>query len=117
MLIRKLKASNGKPGSVWKILETLKNQEKKDPKDAISPEVWYEYYKRMYSNKNEDENDFVQQLMILESVKVFNKLDYIITQDEIRRAIIISLKNKKAQGLDIISNELLNVYKLCLFLI
>jgi hypothetical protein len=46
------------------------------------------------------------QVYLLEKDKIFNELDYIISEEEIMKAINY-LKNNKAAGFDIIINEML----------
>lgn len=109
-IIDKLESEQGNPKMFWKLLDTLKNQEinknEQEPGGRIEPSIWYDYYKKLYDNNNENEEGFTEQLKNLEQLTVFNELDYVITEGEVRMAISC-LKNKKAQGLDMISNEMI----------
>ena len=51
-------------------------------------------------------------LNILEEEKCFNVLDFRVNKKEVRKAIK-QLKNNKAVGLDLISNEMIYIHNTC----
>ena len=91
------------PTEFWKILNSLK-EKSEDPSTSISPQDWFAYFKDLM-NKNYTSNY---------SVNAFCKylhcnndqLNSDITAEEMMKAVK-HLKNKKASGLDCISNEMI----------
>ena len=96
-----------RPSEFWKVLNLLKSEEMhENPASNISHTEWSEYFKDLNHNKatpNLDLRDKTQKL--LENIPD-NILNDSIQENEIIKAIS-NLKNKKAQGLDKIRNEML----------
>jgi hypothetical protein len=109
-----LKCSN--PQAYWKLLSTLKGF-KKTNESNISLEQWELHFKELNTDNRAGEN--VQKLHIerelgeMEKQKCFNELNFKITDREILQCLK-NLKNKKATGLDRISNELLKYSQHCM---
>ena len=91
------------PKEYWKLLDQLKSKDNSFSEDAshVPENEWYDYFKHL------NEDTFTDKLLNdLEKDKIFNELDYIISQEEILKAIK-DLKNNKAAGFDTIINEML----------
>ena len=106
--LEKLQYEN--PRQYWKLLNELleNNTNKIDPSTTISPGDWYDYLFNLKTDGTSSiiENDLNIKLQEMEQCKVFNELDYAITEKEVTNAIA-KLKNNKTPGLDEISNEML----------
>ena len=95
------------PGAYWKLVQDLRNGSKKDKE--IDPETFYEHYVRLNTpdhGVSKERDDIQEMLKHLESIPSFTKLDSKITTEEVSTAIC-RLKNNKAQGLDMIKNEMI----------
>lgn len=95
------------PKEYWKLLEQISNAENpiKETDSPISHSDWFNHFKQLNSCSFCDP-EFEKLLKNKESQKVFNELDFIITEAEISKALR-SLKNNKASGFDGIINEML----------
>ena len=101
------------PKQYWKLVNDL-NTEKADPASSpVDPDTWKNYFQTLHSVVDQKFENRLRSLELLLSEKektywycTFNNLDNRITVKEISSAIA-SLKNGKAKGLDLISNEML----------
>ena len=97
------------PKQYWKVLSELNEEHtnKIDPSTTIPPGQWYDYLYDLKQDKLNSpiEIEIRQKLEILEKTKIFNELDYQITEKEVQKAIS-NLKNNKSAGLDQICNEM-----------
>jgi hypothetical protein len=62
---------------------------------------------------DQGDEDFINKLVEKENELIFNELDFVITENEIEKAIR-SLKNSKASGLSMIINEMVKYGQLTL---
>ena len=95
------------PKQYWELVNKL--SEKGNDKRPLDAEVFYEHYQDLNKGKeklNTKQQDIISLLLNLEDNKVFNQLDFKISDKEILLAIK-SLKLGKATGLDQISNEMI----------
>jgi len=95
------------PKQFWHMLQNLKGgQANPDHASKITPGDWYDYI--MTANKSEHTLSTTLTDKITQGLKhrSFNELDFSFTLQEIQTAIQ-KLKNNKAVGLDLISNEML----------
>lgn len=81
------------PKSYWKLLDQLKS-ESNNPCDNqlehhISPEKWKDYFENLNSVNNNDHESEIMKMKLKELKKgsSFNELDYIISSEEILKAI------------------------------
>jgi hypothetical protein len=95
------------PQSYWKLVNELRG---KDQKHTISdPSQFYEHFKNLNTIEvapTKERLEIIGKLKKLSDERIFNELDYKISETEISQAIR-TLKNGKASGLDSISNEML----------
>ena len=101
-----LKENN--PKEYWALLKQLKEDGQNKGGD-ITAESWYEHYKELNSfqvTNNPARSKIEEELAILESIPNFSPLDYKISEQEIMKAMK-NLRNNKAVGSDLISNEML----------
>ena len=99
------KISKTDPKKLWKILNSLSGNKKRDNDDDITLEALYDHFKGLNENNivDDDHIDFnLNNNNITEECDVF--LNGPITESEIRKAVS-SLKNGKASGSDKILNE------------
>ena len=95
------------PRQYWELVNKL--TEKSDDKSPVDAEVFYKHYMDLNKGNetlNNKQQDIISSLKKLEDNKVFNQLDFKISDKEILLAIK-SLKLGKATGLDQISNEMI----------
>ena len=75
----------------WKLLSELyeENTNKTDPSTTISPGQWYDYLYDLKQDKMNSpiEIEIKQKLKTLQNTKIFNELDYHITENEVQKAI------------------------------
>ena len=96
------------PQEYWKLLSQIKGTVQAD--DCCIPlDEWFEYFKVL--NKTDkpctgNRNKVLTELHRMEQHSVFNDMDFSISEKEISMCIK-RLKNKKAVGYDLISNEML----------
>ena len=96
------------PKEYWKLLDQLKSKHNSFSEDASHvPNEWYDYFKHLNEDTFTDKK-IDKLLNDLEKDKIFNELDYIISEEEILKAIK-DLKNNKAAGFYIIINEMRSV--------
>jgi hypothetical protein len=112
--LHKLENLNEKnPKEYWKLVEKLKNTTGKSATE-IDPTIWYSHFKVLNENKQidltQEQKDILTGLVDLEKIPIFNKLDNIITEEEIMHGIK-SLKCNKSAGPDSITNEMLKCGK------
>ena len=99
---------NNDPKQYWDLIKKIsgKGKEKQSP---VDPCEFYDHYKTLNNReiqiKGEKEH-ILKELQELESIPVFNELDNRITDKEVLNTLR-SLKNGKACGADLISNEML----------
>ena len=95
------------PKAYWKLLDQLKRAKlNKDNKNElnISLSDWKNHFQVLNNSTGETDQgdeDFISKLVEKEK-----ELDFVITENEIEKAIR-SLKNSKASGLSMIINEML----------
>ena len=94
------------PSSYWKLLDELKNSDKIDKSENISSSEWIKHFSALNEQDSIPNSDILDKLRDLEKEKVFNELDYLISEKEIS-SCIKDLKNKKSSGCDSILNEML----------
>ena len=100
----------------WETLKELKSVDKQDNNlsNPISLSNWQSYFTDLHKAPSED-NDFdkemIEMLRELEKQPFFNELNYIISENEIRKAIKI-LKSMKAPGPDNITGEMIKCAEL-----
>jgi predicted transcriptional regulator len=97
------------PKEYWKLLDQLKSKDNSFSEDAshVPENEWYDYFKHLNEDTFTDKK-IDKLLNDLEKDKIFNELDYIISEEEILKAIK-DLKNNKAAGFYIIINEMRSV--------
>ena len=107
------------PKSYWKLLDQLKRTKlNKNNKNELNVSLsdWKNHFQVLNNSAGEthlgDEN-FVNKLAQKEEEIIFNELDFVISEDEIEKAIK-SLKNSKASGLSMIINEMVKYGQLVL---
>jgi hypothetical protein len=96
----------------WNIINELKNRKNKDYSSAVAPFKWLYHFQSLGELKESYKVRLAQlerRLDDLEKVPCYNDLDNVISQKEITSAIS-KLKNKKAPGLDNISNTVSQNY-------
>ena len=103
--------SENDPNQYWALINELKecDSDTTDPATNISPGKWKDYFSELFSPKKkfeEIDKKFQSLLSEREQNGTFTYLDFTIEQREIKDAIS-KLKNKKAVGLDNISNEMM----------
>ena len=91
------------PQAYWKLLDSLKESKQSN---HIPSEEWEMYFRKLNTPSTIVSEEFKQKLMDLEKLKIFNKLDFRISNIEITQAIK-SLKMNKSVGFDAVSNEML----------
>lgn len=109
------------PKAYWQLLDKLKketdNNDQNELNEKIEAPVWQNYFESLNTNKQYNDNLIMQKLQLLENseiIKPFNELDYLITPEEISKAIK-SLKCSKASGFSTISNEMIkNSQHICI---
>ncbi|MCG8046148.1 MAG: reverse transcriptase domain-containing protein [Candidatus Thiodiazotropha endolucinida] len=95
------------PSAYWKLLDELKDDNKNHNKgEAISSSDWLKHFSSLNDQTITPNTDFKDKLEYLEKEKVFNELDYLLSEKEILNGIK-ELKNKKSSGCDSILNEML----------
>jgi hypothetical protein len=74
----------------------------------ITPDEWFNHFQNLSKPPADvtKESEIMDEIDDMESIPIFNQLDYSITQEEIRQAIG-KLKNGKVAGLDSITNEMI----------
>jgi len=99
---------NNDPAQYWNLLKELKQSQQtlSNPADKISPNEWEHYFSSLLDRKSETSQPFLEDLNLLEQTKVFNELNFRITEKEVK-TVIKNLKCNKAVGLDHIANEML----------
>ena len=98
------------PKLYWNLMNDLRGSKESDQKSsAVEPSAWVSHF----TNLNQTREHFGPRLQeikksldSLEKEKIFNELDYLISTDEINKAIS-KLKCNKSPGLDNISNNML----------
>ena len=103
------------PNSYWKLVEKLKDYEKKDQTSYIALDSWVDYFKELYSTNTDPAHepfhaDILNELKSLEKSPIFNELNFKINNDEILQAIN-KLKVSTAAGYDRISGEMIKLGK------
>ena len=96
------------PKEYWKLINSLKEEEKEGPESTIELDKWYTYFRSLnkipekYKTRIEEINKIVKNM---ENSPTFCELEYKITSSEIMKAIS-KLKSGKAVGLDSLPNEI-----------
>ena len=99
-IVKNMHLSKGRGKMFWKSLDKLgNNKNKNDCIEKISLESWREHFKSTYFDE--------QEPLYPPNCKNEGPLDYEITIEELLKAQYV-LKNGKASGIDMISNEMLN---------
>ena len=95
------------PRAYWKLVKELQGGKESSP--DLDPKIFYDHYKHLNQDNrplSEERAELIKKLAELESSPSFNSLDFRITETEITKAIM-GLKTNKAQGLDLVRNEML----------
>ena len=107
-MLRKLdELRDSKPQEYWKLLKKLKDT--KDDSNDISLEEFRQYFKNLNEQSGlepRQKQNISKLLAEMEKEHHFDEMDFEITEKEVRDSLKL-LKNKKAIGLDQISNEML----------
>ena len=96
-----------KPQEYWKLLKKLK--ETKDDSNDISLEEFRQYFNNLNEQSSlepKQKQNIADLLVEMEKEHYFDEMDFEIAEKEVRESLKL-LKNKKAVGLDQISNEML----------
>ena len=104
--LENLEESN--PTAFWKLFDKLK-EKRQNPNDQIATEEWIKLFSSQMNGDNTIDRDRLELLndfVETNKDKIFNKLNFSITNDEISSAIR-KLKRGKACGPDLILNEML----------
>ena len=117
--VRQFTLHEQNPKAYWKLLDQLKRAKlNKDNKNElnISLSDWKNHFQVLNNSTGETDQgdeDFINKLVEKENELIFNELDFVITENEIEKAIR-SLKNSKASGLSMIINEMVKYGQLTL---
>ena len=110
-LLEKLQESEEKdPEAFWRLIQNIRS--KQDNNESIEPEIFLNYFKTLHKANPQNNFDDRFALKVKQALEKQNKithteaLDREITEKEILDNTC-TLKNKKASGLDSISNEML----------
>ena len=91
------------------LLTNSKTKKNKDYRSAVAPSKWLSHFQSLGELKESYKvrlSQLERRLDDLEKIPCYNDLDNVISQKEITSAIS-KLKNKKAPGLDNISNTMI----------
>jgi hypothetical protein len=100
------------PTDFWKLLDSLRNNDSETTTNAenITMPEWVEHFKSISLKSDKHKFDkYLPEFLRLENGpanKIFDNLNEPITISEIKK-VIKNLKNKKASGYDMISNEMI----------
>ena len=94
------------PKEYWKLINSLKEEEKEDPESTIELDKWYTYFRSLNKIPEKYKTRIEEINKIVKNSPTFCELDYKITSSEIIKAIS-KLKSGKAVGLDSLPNEIL----------
>jgi hypothetical protein len=97
------------PTAFWKVFNELKNLDKQKHKNPIPPEEWKAHFFTLFNQSlppSDEQELFYQNFIEMNKNNVFNKLNYKITNEEIKTHIQ-KLKNGKSSGIDSILNEMI----------
>jgi len=97
---------NSNPRKFWQVVQELKEGNAENNADKIQPGVWYNYLMENNKSKSSAREDKMLEEIVNLTNKSFSELDFKITRQELKTAVN-KLKNNKASGLDLISNEML----------
>lgn len=108
--IQKLEELNkNDPKAYWKLLDDLKREDSVNTEPQISSNEWVDHFSNL-NTINDKFNSRVEEISKLlseqEKLREFTEIDFQITPEELFQSLT-SLKNNKAVGLDVISNEML----------
>ena len=95
------------PKEYWNLIKMINNNGKENKTSDIDSLTWFNYFKKL-SNKtssNRDEQD-IKNLINGFAESTNDILDNLIAEEEVDKAVKL-LKNKKAHGLDSITNEMI----------
>lgn len=106
MLLKLDELRSSCPQDYWKLLKSLRDSDKVD--ENIPLQEWSSYFHNLNTcqNRSSRKEEILKKLETLEKDKCFNELDFKISESEVRKALK-KLKNNKAVGFDLISNEML----------
>lgn len=83
------------PSLYWKLLDELKNTDKMNSKSETVPSSeWLSHFSSLNDQKVTSNTEVTDKLKILEQDKIFNELDFLISEKEILQSLK-ELKNKK----------------------
>jgi hypothetical protein len=100
-----MRSSN--PSEYWKLLKSLDNESSpRNPAKEIDVTNWSSYFEKLIKNKNKKPSEWKEEVEKMECSMPPSILDSEISLKEIQTSIK-ALKNKKAPGLDQISNEMI----------
>ena len=108
--INSLESNN--PKDFWSMVNSLKEAKQNNIIDSISPQIWFDWFKKLNSVSNVIDNNLEKEIeLVVRNKKDFSKkyvesLDQSITKSEIIKASR-KLKNGKSTGFDGISNEMI----------
>lgn len=94
------------PKVYWKLLDEFRgvNKYENTKESSISPQEFFNHFQGLNTNSYSDK-EIEESLTQSERIKIFNELDYMITNQEIVKAIS-GLKKNKASSFDSIINEM-----------
>ena len=93
------------PSDYWKLLKEIRNENHSNKILNIPIPEWELHFKNL-NNSSETPELWIKALKQIEGKQIFNETDFKITPLEISKSIKL-LKNKKAQGIDNILNEMI----------
>ena len=106
-LVSKLETHQKNSKEYWTILEDLKSADNMTVTlDEYDADEWVLHYKQLYKKPVTDSTHIEDLISQLEKHEIFNELDYAIKENEIVE-VVKNLKNNKATGLDLITNEMI----------
>ncbi len=111
-LARSLSSIKSDPKKFWKMLEKLQQctHGRNNDNNAISADVWIKHFKGLmqspHNNLEDKHKDITSFVDNKENWTIFNDLSFKINNEEIIKALG-NLKNGKACGIDLITNEML----------
>ena len=96
------------PSQYWQLLKQLKESQQpvSVPADKIGPDEWARHFSTLLDKQAVSSPSFTDELETQEQVPIFNELNFLIQEEEVKNAIK-KLRYGKAIGLDSIANEMM----------
>ncbi len=98
------------PQSFWKLFGQLRDLDKETMSNPIDPDEWVKHFQNVMNTSlaqgNKQFDQHMDEFITSNKDKIFNELNFIIKETEVRKAIV-HLKTGKATGKDQIPNEML----------